>query len=169
MRVLGSLVGLMILLAGCGQGVDDAPLPPLPDDPAVTAELRNIFNAHDTDGDGRVLVSDVARFGQSVFAGMDVRTDGEIAPREWRGYGILESIARDNGRSAEYEGAKRRVFQRYDTDGDVSLSAAELRNGVAGDFADADEDTDGAISISYEEFTASRFIREMAHASASPT
>lgn len=169
MRVFGLLAGLTFTLAACGQGSTDEAATALPTDPAVTAELRNIFDSHDTNQDGAFTSDELDNFGGSVFAGMDVRRDGQIAPKEWRGYGFFEGVARENGRSDSYEEAKKRTFQRFDADGSGTLSPAELRAGVRGDFAEADRDGEGAGAISFEEFTTARLVRDMAWASAKPS
>lgn len=170
MRAFEVLFGLAVVLGACSPrsdaGSSESAIPPLPTDPVLMTELRNVFTSHDMDGDGRVTVGDIERFGQSMFAGMDVRTDGEIVPKEWRGYGFLESTARDNGRSAEYEEAKRATFQRYDTDHSGTLSPAELRQGVHGDFGIADSTDADAAGMDFDHFSAARIVREMAHAAA---
>lgn len=166
MRSGGVLTVLGLLLVGCGQGSGGGALPPLPSDPAVNAELRNIFDAHDANKDGVFTPAESDSFLQNSFLGADVTENNRIGPREWKGFSFLASVANQNGRFAEFEEAKTAVFKRLDADGDGFLTPSEIRTGARREFSDADQGNQGGVSTTYDEFTRTRSVRELAAASA---
>jgi Ca2+-binding EF-hand superfamily protein len=99
------------------------------------------FAALDANSDGVITQSDLSAAAQARFAALDADEDGQVSPTELAAR--AEMHAED--RRARHAGA---MLERFDTNGDGSLSLEEMSTGDRAErmFARADADKDGQIT-----------------------
>ncbi len=104
------------------------------------------FEELDTDGDGRLMPSEMEAHMQARFEGADTDGDGALSKEEL--------LARANERMAKRaEKQVNRMLECHDANGDGSLSAEEMKARYKGRmFTRMDADQDGAVTK--EEFEA---------------
>lgn len=99
--------------------------------------LLEMFDAIDTNTDGKVTQDELAAHRAAEFAAADTNSDGALSAEELQAHMMAQMLAR---RSAQ-------MIENMDDDGNGSLSVEEMGEGpMAGNFARIDTDNDGAIS-----------------------
>lgn len=103
-----------------------------------------LFKTQDTNGDERVSVRESEAFRRTAFLAMDTNSDGAIERAEWVAFdpGFL-GIANERGAVMALDDAKGSVFDRYDGNGDGSLSDDEMAASILRDHLAADANDDG--------------------------
>jgi hypothetical protein len=133
-------------------------------EPASTAALRTVFDTIDADGNGRMTPAESDRFLESTFAASDGDGDRRLTTAEWDAFGFgLASQAREAGKQAQYDAAKREVFTRWDTDRDGRVSRDEFRIGNNTGFEKGDRPAaDNATEMTFDEYARSPHIQTLA-------
>ncbi|MFM7335716.1 MAG: EF-hand domain-containing protein [Tabrizicola sp.] len=99
--------------------------------------LLEMFDAIDTNTDGKVTQDELAAHRAAEFAAADTNSDGALSAEELQAHMMAQMLAR---RSAQ-------MIENMDDDGNGSLSVEEMGEGPMADhFARIDTDNDGAIS-----------------------
>ena len=102
--------------------------------------LTQMFDAIDTDSDGKVTLAELEAHRKAEFAAADANGDGALSPEELSAH----QMARIQARMAERTQA---MLDNMDNDGNGSLSEDEMGQGPGErNFARLDTDNDGAIS-----------------------
>ena len=103
----------------------------------------------DTNGDGRVTSAEANAFAAGYFAVIDADRDGVVSRAEYVGaslHGVwwpwLQAVAPDVRESFLADG-----FARHDLDRNGGVDVAEFVACTGTDFATADEDGDGRVSV----------------------
>ena len=95
-----------------------------------------VFNAVDTNGDGKLTQAEIDKFRNDRHAAHDADGDGKLSLEEFAG--LWHETTRP---------LTVRAFQMLDTDGDAVVTRAEYDRPLAGIVERLDRDRDGGLSL----------------------
>jgi Ca2+-binding EF-hand superfamily protein len=133
LAVMGALLGTAALAERGGMGMGGMGMGGEGRGPM----LLEMFDAIDTNTDGKVTQEELAAHRAAEFAAADTNSDGALSAEELQAHMLAQMLARHSAR----------MIDNMDDDGNGSLSVEEMGEGpMAGNFARIDTDNDGAIS-----------------------
>ncbi|MEM1388776.1 MAG: hypothetical protein AAGG54_14285 [Pseudomonadota bacterium] len=106
-----------------------------------------LFNSIDERrGTGKLNVQDLTEFGETIAVSMDYDKDGVVARDEFLQWDPgFRFVAAELGREEGFVTAQKIVFAMWDSDGDDTLTQAEMRRAMSTDLRHADLDDDGTL------------------------
>lgn len=109
--------------------------------------MRRIAASFDSDGDGKISLSEFEEFTRLVWMSMDTNEDGQVSKDEFMEWDPgFSYVAEQHGKAEDFSDLKRDIFDYWDKNSDGIATKEEVMLVADAEFRNSDADGDGFVT-----------------------